>query len=122
MPCGRLDTAAVPCQPTASQPTRARPTAVSRLIEGEGVDRLIDSVGQASGADSLRSLRRGDRLVTCGATTGGNPSAEIQRLFIRQLEVCGCTGGSIEDFRQLMALFARGEIRSLIGLPTPIVR
>ena len=87
---------------------------VLALTDGEGVDMVIDSVGQASWADSLRSLRRGGRLVTCGATTGSDPSAEIQRLFIRQLEVYGSTGGSIEEFRQLVALFARGEIQPLI--------
>jgi NADPH:quinone reductase-like Zn-dependent oxidoreductase len=87
---------------------------VLALTGGEGVDMVIDSVGQASWADSLRSLRRGGRLVTCGATTGSDPSAEIQRMFIRQLEVYGSTGGSIEEFRQLVALFARGEIQPLI--------
>lgn len=87
---------------------------VLELTGGEGVDMVIDSVGEASWADSLRALRRGGRLVTCGATTGSNPSADLQRMFIRQLEVYGSTGGSIEEFRQLVALFARGEIQPLI--------
>lgn len=87
---------------------------VLALTGGEGVDMVVDSVGQASWADSLRSLRRGGRLVTCGATTGSDPSAEIQRMFIRQLEVYGSTGGSIEEFRQLVALFARGGVRPVI--------
>ncbi|NVO07055.1 MAG: zinc-binding dehydrogenase [Rhodoferax sp.] len=81
---------------------------VLQMTGGEGVDMVIDSVGQASWADSLKSLRRGGRLVTCGATTGSNPGADLQRMFIRQLEVYGSTGGSIEEFRQLVALFARG--------------
>ncbi|MGH8786113.1 MAG: zinc-binding dehydrogenase [Cupriavidus necator] len=84
------------------------------LTQGEGVDMVVDSVGQASWADSLRSLRRGGRLVTCGATTGSDPSVEIQRMFIRQLEVYGSTGGSIEEFRQLVALFARGDLSPVI--------
>lgn len=84
------------------------------LTDGEGVDLVIDSVGEASWGDSLRSLRRGGRLVTCGATTGSNPPAEIQRLFIRQLEIYGSTGGSLEEFRQLVALFARGAIKPVI--------
>lgn len=87
---------------------------VLALTGGDGVDMVIDSVGEASWGDSLRALRRGGRLVTCGATTGGNPSADLQRMFIRQLEVYGSTGGSIEEFRQLVALFARGEIQPLI--------
>jgi NADPH:quinone reductase-like Zn-dependent oxidoreductase len=87
---------------------------VLALTDGEGVDMVIDSVGEASWADSLRALRRGGRLVTCGATTGSHPSADLQRMFIRQLEVYGSTGGSVEEFRQLVALFARGEIQPLI--------
>lgn len=101
---------------------RSEPVAkrVLALTGGEGVDMVIDSVGQASWGDSLRSLRRGGRLVTCGATTGGDPSAEIQRLFIRQLEVYGSTGGSIDEFRQLVALFSRGEIQPLIDRRFPL--
>jgi NADPH:quinone reductase-like Zn-dependent oxidoreductase len=93
---------------------------VLELTAGEGVDMVVDSVGQASWADSLRSLRRGGRLVTCGATTGSNPPVEIQRMFIRQLEVYGSTGGSIEEFRQLVALFAQGELRPVIDRQFPL--
>lgn len=90
---------------------------VERVMDftaGEGVDMVIDSVGQASWADSLRSLRRGGRLVTCGATTGGNPPAEIQRLFIRQLEIYGSTGGSVAEFQKVIELFAAGHIKPVI--------
>lgn len=93
---------------------------VLEMTSGEGVDMVIDSVGLASWADSLKSLRRGGRLVTCGATTGSNPGADIQRLFIRQLEIYGSTGGSVEEFRQLVALFARGEIRPVIDRQYPL--
>lgn len=90
------------------------------LTGGEGVDMVIDSVGQASWGDSLRSLRRGGRLVTCGATTGANPPAEIQRLFIRQLEIFGSTGGNLEEFRRLVALFAQGRIAPVIDSTYPL--
>ena len=62
-----------------------------------GVDMVIDSVGAASWSESLKSLRRGGRLVTCGATTGSNPPADLQRVFIRQLEIYGSTGGSLGE-------------------------
>jgi NADPH:quinone reductase-like Zn-dependent oxidoreductase len=87
---------------------------VLEMTGGEGVDMVIDSVGQASWSDSLKSLRRGGRLVTCGATTGSNPGADLQRMFIRQLEVYGSTGGSLDEFRQLVALFARGGVQPVI--------
>lgn len=87
---------------------------VMEMTDGEGVDMVLDSSGAASWDDSLRSLRRGGRLVTCGATTGSNPGADLQRIFIRQLEVYGSTGASIEECRQLIALFATGAIKPVI--------
>jgi NADPH:quinone reductase-like Zn-dependent oxidoreductase len=81
---------------------------------GEGVDMVIDSVGESSWSDSLRSLRRGGRLVTCGATSGAHPSADLQRMFIRQLEVYGSTGGSLDEARALLRVFAEGQIRPVI--------
>jgi len=87
---------------------------VLQMTGGEGVDMVIDSVGEASWADSLRSLRRGGCLVTCGATTGSNPDADLQRMFIRQLAVYGSTGGSVDEMRQVVALFARGDFSPVI--------
>ena len=87
---------------------------VLAMTDGEGVDLVIDSSGAASWDDSLRSLRRGGRLVTCGATTGSNPPADLQRVFIRQLEIYGSTGGSIDECRQLLAVIASGGIKPVI--------
>jgi NADPH:quinone reductase-like Zn-dependent oxidoreductase len=95
---------------------------VLEMTDGEGVDMVIDSVGQASWADSLRSLRRGGCIVTCGATTGSNPGADLQRMFIRQLAVYGSTGGSVDEMRQLVALFARGQVSPVIDHPFPLDR
>lgn len=95
---------------------------VQELTGGEGVDMVLESSGQDSWSESLKSLRRGGRLVTCGATTGSNPGADLQRMFIRQLEVYGSTGGSFEEFRQVVALFARGAIRPVIDRTFPLAR
>jgi D-arabinose 1-dehydrogenase-like Zn-dependent alcohol dehydrogenase len=83
-------------------------------MSGGGVDMVIDSVGAATWGESLKSLRRGGRLVTCGATTGANPPADLQRVFIRQLEIYGSTGGSIREMRQLLDLFNRGLVKPII--------
>lgn len=88
-------------------------SAILELSNG-GVDMVIDSAGEASWGESLRSLRRGGRLVTCGATTGSNPPADLQRLFIRQLEIYGSTGGSVSEFRQLLDVFNRGLLKPVV--------
>jgi NADPH:quinone reductase-like Zn-dependent oxidoreductase len=87
--------------------------AILQMSNG-GVDMVIDSVGEASWGESLRSLRRGGRLVTCGATTGSNPPADLQRVFIRQLEIYGSTGGSVGEFRQLLDVFNRGLVKPVV--------
>lgn len=58
--------------------------------------------------------------MTCGAPTGGHPSAELQRLFIRQLSVHGSTMGSIEEFRQFVRCFGAGLIRPQIDSVFPL--
>jgi NADPH:quinone reductase-like Zn-dependent oxidoreductase len=89
-------------------------------MSGGGVDMVIDSVGAASWSESLKSLRRGGRLVTCGATTGANPPADLQRIFIRQLEIFGSTGGSVGEFRQLLDVFGRGLVKPVIDSTFPM--
>jgi NADPH:quinone reductase-like Zn-dependent oxidoreductase len=59
--------------------------------DGRGVDVVVDHVGEATYGDSLKSLRKGGRLVTCGATTGPNPDAGLNRIFWNQLKVIGST-------------------------------
>lgn len=96
--------------------------AVLTLTGGEGVDMVVDNVGAATWDQSLRSLRRGGSIVTCGATTGSAPSADLQRMFIRQLSVHGSTMGSVSEFRQLIATFEAGAIRPPIDSVYPLER
>jgi NADPH:quinone reductase-like Zn-dependent oxidoreductase len=90
------------------------PERVLSLTHGEGVDMVIDSVGKATWSDSLRSVRRGGCVVTCGATSGGNPPADLQRLFIRQIEIYGSTGGNIRQLRNLLSLVEQGRLKPVI--------
>ncbi|MFC7167608.1 zinc-binding dehydrogenase [Halospeciosus flavus] len=65
-----------------------------------GVDMVVDHVGGETWQDSLASLAKGGRIVTCGATTGGRPKTDINRIFWNQLEVIGstmATPGEAED-------------------------
>ena len=75
---------------------------------------MVDSVGAATWGQSLRAVRRGGRVVTCGATTGGDPPAELQRVFIGQIQIQGSTFGSVEEFRRLLAVVATGRLRPTI--------
>ncbi|KAA5614195.1 zinc-binding dehydrogenase [Rhodovastum atsumiense] len=89
-------------------------TRTLELSGGRGVDVVIENVGEAVWPSALKSLVRGGRIVTCGATSGDRPSADLRRLFIRQLQVFGSTHGTFAEFRDLLALCERGLFRPVI--------
>lgn len=93
---------------------------VLALTGGEGADLVIDNVGERTWGTSLKALARGGHLVTCGATTGAHPSADLQRLFIRQLSVHGSTMGSMDEFRRLLLAWHSGGFTPRIDRAFPL--
>jgi len=67
------------------------------LTGKRGVDVVVDHVGAATWQDSLKSLAKGGRVVTCGATTGGRPETDINRIFWNQLKVIGSTMATLGE-------------------------
>lgn len=90
------------------------------LTGGRGVDVVIENVGQAVWPSALKSLVRGGRIVTCGATSGDQPSADLRRIFIRQLQIFGSTLGDLDEFRNLLALVRRTGLRPVISSTYPM--
>lgn len=78
------------------------------------VDAVIETVGAATWAHSVRALRPGGTLVVAGATTGDQPGAELTRVFFTELRVVGATMGSREDLAALARLCARTGLRPTI--------
>jgi len=87
---------------------------VLEYTKGRGVDVVIENIGEAVWRSAMKSLVRGGRLVTCGATSGGQPSADLQRLFVRQIQIFGSTGGTYSEFRDLLSFVASREISPVI--------
>lgn len=79
------------------------------------VDLVIESVGQATWEHSMRALRPGGRIVVCGATSGANPPADLNRLFFLQLEVLGSTMGTRQELVELMQFMEKHELRPAIS-------
>lgn len=77
----------------------------------ERVDVVIDSVGEATWAHSLRCLRPGGAIVCCGATTGGAPSAELHRVFYQQLRVLGSTGSTRTESARMLRMVETRDLR-----------
>ncbi|OXM40632.1 Zn-dependent oxidoreductase, partial [Amycolatopsis alba DSM 44262] len=75
------------------------------------VDAVMESVGRATWAHSIRSLRAGGTVVVTGATTGGTPPALLNRIFWNELRVVGSTSGTLEELRKLIAFMERENLR-----------
>jgi NADPH:quinone reductase-like Zn-dependent oxidoreductase len=96
---------------------------VDRVMEitgKRGVDVVIENVGKAVWPAAMRSLVRGGRLVTCGATTGDDPSADLRRLFIRQLQVLGSTLGNRSEFQAVIDFIAEKGLKPHIDQVFPL--
>lgn len=85
-----------------------------------GVDIVVDSVGEATWDKSLRSLTKGGRLVTCGATSGPNASININMLFWKQFEILGSTMGSRSELRDVLKLVWNGELKPVVDRVLPL--
>ncbi|MBI4634870.1 MAG: zinc-binding dehydrogenase [Candidatus Rokubacteria bacterium] len=94
--------------------------AVWEQTDRRGVDVVIESVGAATWKQSLRSLVRGGRLVTCGATTGPIGETDIRVVFWKQLHIIGSTMASRREFNDVMRLFFQGRLRPIVDAVLPL--
>ena len=75
-----------------------------------GVDVVVDSVGEATWAQSLGALGRRGRLVTCGGTSGPMVTTDVRRLFWNQWSILGSTMGNDAEFDEVVAHFNAGRL------------
>jgi NADPH:quinone reductase-like Zn-dependent oxidoreductase len=86
----------------------------------ERVDAVMETVGQATWAHSIRALKPGGRLVVSGATSGPAPPAELSRMFFLQLSVVGSTMGTRDELQRLIRFCLERDIRPAIHATMPL--
>jgi NADPH:quinone reductase-like Zn-dependent oxidoreductase len=84
------------------------------------VDAVMETVGEATWSHSLKSLRPGGTVVVCGATSGPNPPADLNRVFFLQLQIVGSTMGTRDELAALLQLIADTGVRPLIDDVRPL--
>jgi NADPH:quinone reductase-like Zn-dependent oxidoreductase len=89
-------------------------TAVYHATGREGVDLVVDNVGQATWPSSLRALRPGGRLVTVGGTSGYSAQTAVNLIFSRQLRIIGSTMGTQDDYLTVMDLVFAGRLQPVV--------
>ena len=93
---------------------------VMSFTNGRGVDLVIENIGEATWGAAMKSLVRGGRLVTCGATSGDQPPADLRRLFIRQLQILGSTLGNRHELQDLLEFCEQHKVRPVIDRVFPM--
>ncbi|MCA8948006.1 MAG: zinc-binding dehydrogenase [Planctomycetes bacterium] len=92
-----------------------------RALTGKaGVEVVFEHVGEATFGGSLRCLARGGRVVTCGATTGGNVKLSLHAVFFKSLSILGSTMGSKGDLRRILRMFDQGRFRAVLDRELPM--
>jgi len=92
---------------------------VRALTNKRGADVVIENVGEATWDESLRSLGRGGRLVSCGATTGPKVGFDMRRLFWYQWSILGSTMGNDAEYREVVRRLGAGELRPVVDRVFP---
>ena len=86
----------------------------------ERVDIVIETVGEATWAHSLKSLRPGGTVVIAGATSGMNPPADLGRVFYLQQRILGSTGCTRSELVGLLNLMDATGLRPVIDRTLPL--
>lgn len=101
----------------------AKDDVVKRIKETtnkRGVDVVVDYIGAETWQKSLQALRKGGRIVTCGATTGANPPEAINYIFFKQLSILGSTMGSAKEFSDVLRCVRNGKLKPVIHKVMPL--
>lgn len=106
---------------TINHRTTEVPAAVKAHF-GHGADVVVDSVGIPTWPHTLKALRPGGRVVTCGATGGRHVELDLRRLFWFQWSLLGSTMGTSEEFAEIVALGDRGLLRPVLDTVLPLER
>lgn len=94
--------------------------AIFKATNRKGVDVVVDNVGAATFFKSLRSLKRGGRLLTVGNTSGPRFEFDNRLMFGKHLSIIGSTMGPIEDYVTVMQLMFEGKLKPVIDSVFPL--
>lgn len=84
-----------------------------------GFDLVVDSVGKATHLACIKCVARGGAYVTPGATTGGDATTDLTRIFWNQIRLLGSSMGSNEEFHEIAALFRAGQLKPVVDKVYP---
>lgn len=90
-----------------------------RTYDG-GVDVLINYTGGDTWAPSLRCIKRGGKLLVCGATAGHDPKEDLRYIWSFEIEVKGSNSFYDDDLKGLMEMISTGKMKPVIDAQLPL--
>ncbi|ARP85326.1 quinone oxidoreductase family protein [Bordetella genomosp. 9] len=91
-----------------------------RSVRGGGVDVVVNFTGGDTWVKSLRCLRLGGRVLTCGATAGFDPKEDLRYIWTFELQILGSNGWEREDLHRLLELVGTRRLKVLIDREWPL--
>jgi NADPH:quinone reductase-like Zn-dependent oxidoreductase len=93
---------------------------VKAATGGHGIDVVVEHVGEATWRTSLSVAAQAGRIAVCGATSGPNPPAGLNRIWWKHLSVLGSTMATRSDFAALLELMERAGVRPIVDRTFPL--
>ena len=93
---------------------------VQALTDKQGVDVVFEHIGPQTWETSVRALKKGGRLVTCGATTGPSAPLDLRYLFSRQLSLLGAIMGTRAELETVTQLIGSGVLKPIVDTVFPL--
>ncbi len=94
--------------------------AIRSMTNGEGVDVVVNYTGGETWVRSLKTLKHGGRLLTCGATIGFDPPTDIRYIWRKEMDIRGSDGWRRSDLIALIGAVEQGEIKPIIDKVLPL--
>jgi NADPH:quinone reductase-like Zn-dependent oxidoreductase len=93
---------------------------VKKITAKAGVDIVLEHVGKATWEQSVKSLKPGGKLVTCGATTGPEAQFDLRVLFAKQLSFLGSYMGTMGELHEVLKHVFSGKLRPVVDKTFPL--
>jgi NADPH:quinone reductase-like Zn-dependent oxidoreductase len=93
--------------------------AVFLATNKRGVDAVVDNVG-ITFMQSLRTLRKGGRLLTVGNSGGPRFEIDNRYMFAKHLSIIGSTMSTLREFKEVMDLIVSGTLKPVIDRTYPL--
>ncbi len=85
-----------------------------------GVDVVVNFTGGDTWVPSMKCLRRGGRVLTCGATAGFGPKTDIRHICSLELNIIGSNGWMRDDLLSLLTLLKDAALKPEIDQVLPL--